>query len=127
MRKRPERQVRLDKIRELLISGISMYEIKLKLENGEYEWFPDSDEKDGSYLDKMILEALDTCQYESMAARDGQKSLHLERYLDLYRDCRNNNDRSNARAILSDIAKLMGLNSPSQVQVDATNYRVKLV
>lgn len=127
MRKRPERQVRLDKIRELLISGISMYEIKLKLENGEYEWFPDSDEKDGSYLDKMILEALDTCQYESMAARDGQKSLHLERYLDLYRDCRNNNDRSNARAILSDIAKLMGLNSPSQVEFKETNYRVKLV
>lgn len=127
MRKRPDYQVRLDKIRELLISGISMYEIKLKLQNGEYDWFPGSEEKDSSNLDKLIYEALDTCQYESMAARDSQKSLHLERYLDLYRDCRNNNDRSNARAILSDIAKLMGLNSPSQVQVDATNYRVKLV
>lgn len=127
MRKRPERQVHLDKIREQLIGGVSMYEIKLKLENGEYDWFEGSEEKDSRYLDKMIVEALDSCQYESMAARDSQKSLHLERYLDLYRECRNNNDRSNARAILSDIAKLMGLNAPSQVQVDATNYRVKLV
>lgn len=127
MRKRPDYQVRLDKIRELLISGVSMYEIKLKLQNGEYDWFPGSEEKDSSNLDKIVMEALDTCQFESMAARDSQKALHLERYLDLYRECRNSSDRSNARAILSDIAKLMGLNSPSQVQVDATNYRVKLV
>lgn len=126
MRKRPEHQVHLDKIRELLISGVSMYEIVLKLQNGEYEWFPGSEEKDPSNLKRIVEEAVETCQYESMVARDGQKSLHLERYLDLYRDCRNNNDRSNARAILSDIAKLMGLNSPTQVQTD-TNYRIKLV
>lgn len=126
MRKRPEHQVHLDKIRELLISGISMYEITLKLQNGEYEWFPGSEEKDPSNLKRIVDEAFDTCQFESMVARDGQKALHLERYLDLYRDCRNNNDRSNARAILSDIAKLMGLNSPTQVQTD-TNYRIKLV
>ncbi len=126
MRKRPEHQVHLDKIRELLISGVSMYEIVLKLQNGEYEWFPASEEKDPSNLKRIVEEAVETCQYESMVARDGQKSLHLERYLDLYRDCRNNNDRSNARAILSDIAKLMSLNSPTQVQTD-TNYRIKLV
>ena len=127
MRKRPEKQVRLDKIREQLLSGVSQYEIIVKLENGEYEWYEGSEDVDSGNLKKLVMEALDTCQYESMVARDGQRSLHLERYLDLYRDCRLNNDRSNARAILSDIAKMMGLNAPNQVQVDTTNYRVKLV
>ena len=126
MRKRPEKQVRLEKIRELLIGGTSQYEIVIKLQNGEYEWWPESENYGDGNLKKIVDEALDTCQYESMLARDGQKSLHLERYLDLYRDCRMNNDRSNARAILSDIAKLMGLNSPTQIQTD-TNYRIKLV
>lgn len=127
MRKRPEKQVRLEKIREELIKGTSQYEICIKLENGEYEWWPESDSYGSSNLKKVIDEALETCQFESMLARDGQKALHLERYLDLYRECRDNNDRSNARAILSDIAKLMGLNSPNQVQLDSTNYRIKLV
>ena len=127
MRKRPEKQVRLDKIKEQLLSGVSQYEIIVKLENGEYEWYEGSEDVDSCNLKKLVMEALDTCQYESMVARDGQRSLHLERYLDLYRDCRLNNDRSNARAILSDIAKMMGLNAPNQVQVDTTNYRVKLV
>ena len=126
MKKRPEKQVRLEKIRELLIGGTSQYEIVIKLQNGEYEWWPESENYGDGNLKKVVDEALDTCQYESMLARDGQKSLHLERYLDLYRDCRQNNDRSNARAILSDIAKLMGLNSPTQIQTD-TNYRIKLV
>ena len=126
MRKRPEKQVRIEKIREQLLAGESQYSIAVKLENGEYEWWPDSESYGAGNLKKVIDEALETCQYESMVARDGQKSLHLERYLDLYRDCRQNNDRSNARAILSDIAKLMGLNAPTQVQTD-TNYRIKLV
>lgn len=127
MRKRPEKQVRLDQIRKELLKGVSQYEIVIKLENGEYEWYEGSENVDKANLKRLVEEALDTCQYESMVARDGQRSLHLERYLDLYRDCRDNNDRSNARAILSDIAKMMGLNAPNQVQVDTTNYRVKLV
>lgn len=127
MKKRPEKQVRLDRIREELLKGVSQYEIIVKLQNGEYDWFEGSENVEKGDIKRLVVEALDTCQYEAMVARDGQRSLHLERYLDLYRDCRNNNDRSNARAILSDIAKMMGLNAPNQVQVDATNYRVKLV
>jgi len=127
MAKKPLHQVHLTRIREELIAGKTMYEVIWNLQNGLYDWFKDSADKSGSYLTKLVKEALDTCQYESMIARDQQKGLHLERYLDLYRTCLAANDRSTARAVLSDIAKLMGLNSPSQIQLEQTNYRVKLV
>lgn len=127
MAKRPDKQVKLQKIREELIRGVSQWEIILKLQNGEYEWWPESKEVAGVHLKEAVTEALDTCQYESMLARDAQKSLHLERYLDLYKECRERGDRMNARSVLSDIAKLMGLNAPAQVKIEETNYRVKLV
>lgn len=127
MAKKPSHQVHLTRVRDELISGKTMYEVIWNLQNGLYDWYPDSASKNGSNLTKLVKEALETCQYESMIARDEQKALHLERYLELYRDCRNNNDRATARAILSDIAKLMGLNSPSQIQLENKSYRVKLV
>ena len=127
MAKKPSHQVHLTRVRDELISGKTMYEVIWNLQNGLYDWYPDSASKNGSNLTKLVKEALETCQYESMIARDEQKALHLERYLELYRDCRTNNDRATARAILSDIAKLMGLNSPSQIQLENKSYRVKLV
>lgn len=127
MAKKPSHQVHLTRVRDELISGKTMYEVIWNLQNGLYDWYPDSASKNGSNLTKLVKEALETCQYESMIARDEQKALHLERYLELYRDCRIHNDRATARAILSDIAKLMGLNSPSQIQLENKSYRVKLV
>lgn len=127
MAKKPQHQVHLARVRDELISGKTLYEVVWNLQNGLYDWYPDSAEKNGSNLTKLVKEALETCKYESMIARDEQKALHLERYLELYRECRSHDDRTNARAILSDIAKLMGLNSPSQIQLEQKSYRVKLV
>lgn len=118
---------RLKECRKLLISGETRFDILNKLLNSEYDWWPDSGKVRRTNLTNFIKEAADTCKFETQAAMDEQKALHLERYLELYRECRKNNDRSNARAILSDIAKLMGLNSPDTLSIDATSYRIKLV
>lgn len=126
MAKHSDYQTYVDHIRKELISGVSRYEIMHKLKKGEYEWCPDSEEKSDITIRSMVAEAADTCKFESMVARDEQKALHLERYLDLYRSCLKANDRSNARAILSDIAKLMGLNEKETLAIEQTTYKVKL-
>lgn len=126
MAKNKDYQIRLDKVRNEMIKGVSRYEILSKLEKGEYDWYPDSAEHRRDVLNSLIAEAADTCKFESMAARDEQKALHLERYLDLYRTCLSSNDRSTARAILADIAKLMGLNEKETLAIEHTSYKVKL-
>lgn len=117
----------LDKLRNELISGQSRYTIIQNLRNGVYDWWEDSDKKNDTILYNYVAEAADTCKFETMAARDEAKALHLERYLDLYRKCDKANDRTNARAILDSIGKLMGLNEKEKVEIEHTSYKIKLV
>lgn len=117
----------LDKLRDELISGQSRYTIIRNLRNGAYDWWPDSDEKCDTVLYNYVAEAADTCKFETMAARDEAKALHLERYLDQYRKADAANDRTNARAILDSIGKLMGLNEKEKVEIQNVSYKIKLV
>ena len=118
---------RLKYLRKEIISGQSRWSIKQKLLNGEYDWWPESKDVDPKRIGEYIREAAETCMYETQVARDEAKSVHLERYLDLYRKCDAANDRSTARQILSDIAKLMGLNEKETLAIETTAYRVKLI
>ena len=117
----------LDKLRDELISGQSKYTIISNLRNGAYDWWEDSDKKNDTILYNYLAEAADTCKFETMAARDEAKALHLERYLDQYRKADKANDRTNARAILDSIGKLMGLNEKEKVEIEHTSYKIKLV
>lgn len=117
----------LDKLRNELISGQSRYTIIQNLRNGVYDWWEDSDKKNDTILYAYVAEAADTCKFETMAARDEAKALHLERYLDLYRKCDKANDRTNAKGVLDSIGKLMGLNEKEKVEIEHTSYRIKLV
>lgn len=117
----------LDKLRDELISGQSRYTIIRNLRNGAYDWWPDSGDKNDTILYAYVAEAADTCKFETMAARDEAKALHLERYLDQYRKADAANDRTNARAILDSIGKLMGLNEKEKVEIQNVSYKIKLV
>ena len=117
----------LDKLRDELISGQSKYTIISNLRKGAYDWWPDSSDKNDTILYNYLAEAADTCKFETMAARDEAKALHLERYLDQYRKADAANDRSNARAILDSIGKLMGLNEKEKVEIQNVSYKIKLV
>lgn len=117
----------LDKLRDELISGQSRYTIIRNLRNGAYDWWRESGEKNDTILYSYVAEAADTCKFETMAARDEAKALHLERYLDQYRKADAANDRTNARAILDSIGKLMGLNEKEKVEIEHTSYKIKLV
>ena len=92
MAKSNYKQHLLDKLRDELISGQSKYTIFRKLRNGEYEWWPESPSKNDTILHEYLAEAADTCKFETMAARDEAKALHLERYLDQYRKADKAND-----------------------------------
>ena len=127
MAKKLDYEKRLGHLRKELIRGVSRYDILDNLKNGRYDWYEGSEKAQRGNLLMMIREAADTCRFETAAARDEQKAIHLERYLDLYRECRDRNDRTNARAILSDIAKLMGLNEKETLAIEQTTYKVKLV
>lgn len=122
-----EKQYHLDKIRDLLISGESRYTILKNLRGGKYDWWPDSQSYADTTLTVTLAEAADTCMFETQVARDEAKALHLERYLDQYRKADAANDRTNARAILDSIGKLMGLNEKEKVEIEHTSYKLKLV
>ena len=118
---------RLASARKELIGGKSRYQLLIDLRNGKCKWYPDSDKRDIDTLKSFIEEAVDTCRFETEVERDKQKALHLERYLDLYSQCNEVGDRTNARQILSDIAKLMGLNEKEKKQIETTTYELELV
>lgn len=118
---------RLAEARRELIGGKSRFELLTDLRNGKVKWYPGSEDCDRDTLLSFIEEAVDTCKFETADGRDEQKALHLERYLDLYRKCNDANDRTNARQILSDIAKLMGLNEKEKIQIETTTYELELV
>lgn len=122
-----KRSFYISKIRELLLQGESKYEIKKGLVNGEYLWMERGDKVKENDVRGYMKEAEESCKFELESSRDAQKALHLERYLALYRECLQNNDRTNARAILDSIAKLTGLNEKEQLEITATSYRLKLV
>lgn len=122
-----EKEYRLEKLRQLLISGESRYTIFKNLRQGAYEWWPESKNLSDTCLRDILSEAADTCMFETQVARDEAKAVHLERYLDQYRKCDAANDRSNARAILDSIGKLMGLNEKEKVEIEHTSYKIKLV
>lgn len=127
MAKHIYKQHLLDKLRDELISGQSRYTIVRNLRNSAYDWWADSGKKSDTILYAYVAEAADTCKFETQVARDEAKALHLERYLDQYRKADAANDRTNARAILDSIGKLMGLNEKEKVEIEHTSYRIKLV
>lgn len=118
---------RLSCARKELIGGRSRYDLLAALRNGEVKWYPGSENCDRDTLLSFIEEAYDSCQFETEVERDKQKAMHLERYLDLYRKCNDANDRTNARQILSDIARLMGLNAAEKLEITSTTYELELV
>lgn len=118
---------RLAEARKELISGKSRFQLLTDLRNGKCKWYPGSDKRDIDTIKSFLEEAVDTCMFETEVERDKQKAMHLERYLDLYRQCNDANDRTNARQILSDIAKLMGLNEKETIRLETTTYELELV
>lgn len=120
-----ERAIKIAHIREELLSGTPKWELRQNLKAGNYEWFEGG--KSDNNISGYIKEAEESCKYELAESRDIQKALHLERYLALYRDCMDNNDRTNARAVLDSIAKLTGLNEKEQIEIQNTSYRVVLI
>lgn len=119
-----QREALIDEIMCDLLNGMSRFQIKRKLEEQQYE----NQEKTFSHnvVYKFINEALERCKLELKENRDEQRTLMYSRILSIYEDAVSAGDRSNALKALDQMTKLIGLNDPDKVEVNA-NVRVKKV
>ena len=101
-----------------LINGVSRYQIMLKLKRDQYEGFESSKFSRSKQYD-LIQEAYENCKIELKEQKEQQKELMYQRLLDVYQECRDARDRQNAISALKELKKLMGLDDPDKVDVNA--------
>lgn len=101
-----------------LINGVSRYQILLKLKRDQYEGFESSKFSRSKQYD-LIQEAYENCKIELKEQKEQQKELMYQRLLDVYQECRDARDRQNAISALKELKKLMGLDDPDKVDVNA--------
>lgn len=101
-----------------IINGVSRYQILLKLKRDQYEGFESSKFSRSKQYD-LIQEAFENCKIELKEQREQQKELMYQRLLDVYQESRDARDRQNAISALKELKKLMGLDDPDKVDVNA--------
>ena len=101
-----------------IINGVSRYQIMLKLKRDQYEGFESSKFSRSKQYD-LIQEAFENCKIELKEQREQQKELMYQRLLDVYQESRDARDRQNAISALKELKKLMGLDDPDKVDVNA--------
>ena len=101
-----------------IINGVSRYQILLKLKRDQYEDFESSKFSRSKQYD-LIQEAFENCKIELKEQREQQKELMYQRLLDVYQESRDARDRQNAISALKELKKLMGLDDPDKVDVNA--------
>lgn len=107
-----------------IINGVSRYQILLKLKRDQYEDFKSSEFSRSKQYD-LIQEAFENCKIELKEQREQQKELMYQRLLDIYQESRDARDRQNAISALKELKKLMGLDDPDKVDVNA-NVNVEI-
>lgn len=97
-----------------IVLGLTRLEIWEKINNKGYENFP----YDKSYVihKRILADAYDIFQAETLEDRQKAKELFYNRYLKVYNDAMDKGDRANAIKCLDSLVKLEGLDEPLKIE-----------
>jgi hypothetical protein len=122
-----EREHAVNAIYDDMIAGLSRYEIRKKLQLGEYEKIPDSPEWGISKITKVLKEAFCKSQLFLESNRDEQRILAADRYDDIYTKAMIKSDFQNALRAQESKCKLLGLNDVEKLKLEDSTITIKMI
>lgn len=100
-----------------IIEGASRGTVVRKMKNNEYNMsFKTSEYADNTII-KMYKEAHRWLKVEQDGDKDQLRNVFYERYLNLYKNSLEANDRTNALATLKEMTRMLGLNEPDKLNI----------
>lgn len=100
-----------------IIEGANRATVVRKMKNNEYNMsFKTSDYADNTII-RMYKEAHRWLKVEQEGDKDELRNIFYERYLHLYRNALQSNDRTNALATLKEMTRMLGLNEPEKLNI----------
>lgn len=100
-----------------IIEGANRETVVRKMKNNEYNMsFKTSDYADNTII-KMYKEAHRWLKVEQDGDKDQLRNVFYERYLNLYKNSLQANDRTNALATLKEMTRMLGLNEPEKLNI----------
>lgn len=100
-----------------IIEGANRETVVRKMKNNEYNMsFKTSDYADNT-ITKMYKEAHRWLKVEQEGDKDQLRNVFYERYLNLYKNSLQANDRTNALATLKEMTRMLGLNEPEKLNI----------
>lgn len=100
-----------------IIEGASRGTVVRKMKNNEYNMsFKTSEYADNTII-KMYKEAHRWLKVEQDGDKDQLRNVFYERYLNLYKNSLQANDRTNALATLKEMTRMLGLNEPEKLNI----------
>lgn len=100
-----------------IIEGANRETVLRKMKNNLYKMsFKTSDYTDNTIL-KMYKEAHRWLKVEQEGDKEQLRNVFYERYLNLYKNSLQANDRTNALATLKEMTRMLGLNEPEKLNI----------
>lgn len=100
-----------------IIEGANRETVVRKMKNNEYNMsFKTSDYADNTIL-RMYKEAHRWLKVEQEGDKEQLRDIFYERYLNLYKNALQANDRTNALATLKEMTRMLGLNEPEKLNI----------
>lgn len=100
-----------------IIEGASRQTVIKKMKDNGYNMsFNTSDYTDNTII-KMYKEAHRWLKVEQEGDKDQLRNVFYERYLNLYKNSLQANDRTNALATLKEMTRMLGLNEPEKLNI----------
>ena len=100
-----------------IIEGANREFVVRKMKNNEYNMsFKTSEYADNTII-KMYKEAHRWLKVEQDGDKDQLRNVFYERYLNLYKNSLQANDRTNALATLKEMTRMLGLNEPDKLNI----------
>ena len=100
-----------------IIEGANRETVVRKMKNDEYNMsFKTSEYADNTIL-RMYKEAHRWLKVEQEGDKDELRNIFYERYLNLYKNSLQANDRTNALATLKEMTRMLGLNEPEKLNI----------
>lgn len=100
-----------------IIEGANRETVVRKMKNNEYNMSFKTSEYADNTIVKMYKEAHRWLKVEQDGDKDQLRNVFYERYLNLYKNSLQANDRTNALATLKEMTRMLGLNEPEKLNI----------
>lgn len=112
------KDILINRIATDIVAGLNRRRVIMKLKDNQYDMpFKTSDYTKDS-MDHLYTDALNELKVECDGKKEELRNILYERYMLVYETSIESNDRTNALNALKEVAKMLGLNEPEQVNVN---------